>query len=272
MLAAPEPTSFDLSFRAFKIPVRVHPSFWVTMALLGGALSVGPNNRNLVPVFTFIVAGFISILVHEFGHGLTYRAFGQWPRLVLYYFGGLAIGQQEERNPWRRLMIILAGPAAGFALMGLSLWAGGLFYGVGPGGLLAFLGLPIGLRLGDIEALQPALSRGETPGFHFWWDMVSVNLLWNVLNMLPVYPLDGGQAAGVLLGLRDRRRGQQWLHILSIAVAALLIVYCLMSDRGLQITAILFGILALQNFQMLQALQHIRAGGFGDDADDWWRR
>lgn len=272
MLAAPATTSFDLNFRAFRIPVRVHPSFWLTMALLGGALGLGPGNRALTPVLTFIVAGFVSILIHEFGHGLLYRACGQWPGIVLYYFGGLTIGQSEERNPWRRLMIVLAGPAAGFALMGLSLVIGGLAFGVAPGGLLTMLGLPLGLRLGDPDALRPLLLQGDTPAFHFWWDMVSVNLLWNLLNMLPIYPLDGGQAVGVLFGLRNRREGQRWLHMLSLVVAAGMIVFCLTAAQGLQMTAILFGILALQNFQMLQALQHIRAGGFGEDADDWWRR
>lgn len=272
MLAAPNPTAFDLNFRAFGVPVRVHPTFWLTMALLGGALSMGPGNRNLVPVLTFIVAGFVSILVHEFGHALSYRARGQWPSIVLYYFGGLAIGQREEPNPWWRLLIVLAGPAAGFALMGLSLVAGGLYFGVGPGGLLAMLGVPIGLHLGDVDQLRGAFFQGGAIGPSFWFDMVSVNLLWNLLNILPVYPLDGGQAAGTLLTLRDRRRGQQWMHMLSLVVAAGMVVFCLTAGQGLQVTAIFFGILALQNFQMLQALQHIRAGGFGDDADDWWRR
>src|SRR5690606_19203749 len=64
-------------FRIFGIPVRVEPFFVIVAALFG---------LHLEPVwlvFAWIVIVFVSILVHEMGHALTYRAFGQRSAIVL---------------------------------------------------------------------------------------------------------------------------------------------------------------------------------------------
>src|SRR5262249_28285266 len=144
MLAAPEPTAYDLRFRALGVPVRVHPTFWVAMLLLGGGLELGAG-ADVWPVVGFIGGGFVSILVHGYCHAPTYRACGQWPRIVLYYLGGLAIGTAEERRPERRLAIILGGPGAGLLLLLATLGVGMVLSGQGPQGALALCGYYLGL-------------------------------------------------------------------------------------------------------------------------------
>ncbi len=53
-----------LSFNLFGIPVRILPWFWITMALIGGGLGAN-DSLSILLVLVFILAGLISILVHE---------------------------------------------------------------------------------------------------------------------------------------------------------------------------------------------------------------
>lgn len=244
LLTAPEPTPYDLRFRAFGIPVRVHPAFWIAMALLGGIGSSGVRST-----LVFVAAGFVSILVHELGHGLAYRACGQWPRIVLYQMGGLAMGTEEERRPWRRLGIILAGPLAGFSLFLAAFGVANFVPGVA-----------------SYSLARAILS-----------DLLWINLVWTILNLLPIFPLDGGQAVGVLLTLQNRQRGAYRMHVVSLVVAGLGAAYFLQRANFSTFSGVfevlLFGMLALQNYQILQYLHHhARHGNLGEDADDWWRR
>ena len=48
MLGMPEPTAYDLRFRLLGIPVRVHPLFWIVMAVMGGGgENEPPADRDL---------------------------------------------------------------------------------------------------------------------------------------------------------------------------------------------------------------------------------
>ena len=70
-------------FRIFGIPVRVEP-FFVVVALLFGI--------RLEPLWVvFAVIVFVSVLVHELGHALTYRLLGQRSAIVLHGFGGFTV-------------------------------------------------------------------------------------------------------------------------------------------------------------------------------------
>ncbi len=60
-------TQFDLKFRLLGVPVRVHPFFWVVSAVMGW------RTNNLPAVLLWVGCVFVSILVHEFGHALTFQ-------------------------------------------------------------------------------------------------------------------------------------------------------------------------------------------------------
>ena len=143
--------------------------------------------------------------------------------------------------------------------------------GVEVGDIVDLLKFYLSVPGGDPGALRLVRSRNEALLFVFN-DLIEVNLLWSLLNLLPVFPLDGGQATGVILTWRDRRRGAFQLHVVSLVTAGAMVVFCLSRGNGLLFTALLFGMLGLQNFQMLQAMRHLRSPSFGEDADDWWRR
>src|SRR5208283_5752371 len=98
----PDPTLWDVKWRMLGVPVRVHPLFWL-MALI---LSYTSGMR-----FGFVLVSMacilVSILVHEFGHAMCQRHYGDRGNyVVLYVFGGLAIGRQQA-GVWPRLAVLL---------------------------------------------------------------------------------------------------------------------------------------------------------------------
>ena len=239
MLAMPAPTPYDLRFQLLGIPVRVHPLFWLVTALLGYQAD------DPAATLIWVACVFISILVHEFGHGLMGRSFGNRPQIALYAMGGLC-ASDRERTPAQSIAVLICGPGAGFLLYGL------------------------------IYLLTPAIERALPPdgtpiasrvelALYF---LKYINLWWGLVNLLPIYPLDGGQITGVLLSLVDRWRGMRWTFLVGLVTAGVLAAYLLHKDE--QGVGFFFVYFAFINFQMLQS----SAGQAysGSDSSDWWKR
>ena len=94
------------------------------MAFLGGGLNALQRSypADYLGVVLFMMAGFVSVLVHELGHALTgwKRGGGQvWIRL--WALGGLAYQQGGSLDRKNRCLMILAGPGAGLLLGLLSI-------------------------------------------------------------------------------------------------------------------------------------------------------
>jgi membrane-associated protease RseP (regulator of RpoE activity) len=242
MFGVPAETPYDLRFRLLGISVRVHPLFWLVIALLGG---IGHEGFTPKDVVIFMACAFVSIVVHEYGHGLVARAFGYHPWIVLHTFGGLCISEAERRSGWHRLIELICGPGAGFLLAGV-------IYSV------------------HSVLLSSGASISET-GEQIYLDLMWINIGWGVLNLLPIYPLDGGQITGVVLSMFNPRQGMRWTHIISLVTAGVLAIVALQFLKSLY-TTIVFAVLAVLNFQALQTLHHYaKYGNYEDDAD-WWKR
>lgn len=262
MLGMPSTTPYDLRFRLLGIPVRVHPFFWLVAALLGG---VGSGSVQSVAIWVGCV--FFSILVHEYGHGLMGRAFGFQPGIVLYGMGGLCYSEAERQSPGQRLAVLICGPGAGFALFGLVVALLYTRYGVTPLEALSLIGL------GGASPMPAVLKMRTigTAGILTVLFLMQINLFWGVLNLLPIWPLDGGQITQVLLGLASPRHGRRWGHVVSLLTAGTLalVSYMLWKDM---FRALFFGFFALTNYQILQVMHaQARHGGF-EGEEDWWRR
>ncbi|MBV8232149.1 MAG: hypothetical protein JO329_19375 [Planctomycetaceae bacterium] len=261
MLGMPEPTAYDLKFRVLGIPVRVHPLFWLVTVLLS-------RTENLKVILIWTACVFASILVHELGHGLMARSFGSSPAIVLHSMGGLCFSEPERLTPWQRLVVILGGPGAQLVLLGVILLAGGLFFRITPGEDLFLIGNLLGLSLGGAPSLALAMLPETTARVFIY--LVEINLLWALLNLFPVWPLDGGQAAGILLSMHDRRRGMHRAHVISLLTAGLLAMWMLQKQEYFM--ALFFGYFALINYQVLHVMhQSARYDLFEDDAG-WWKR
>ena len=216
MLGPVQPTQYDLTFSLFGIPVRVSPMFWLMGVILGFDYVNAPRD-GLLLLLIWVAVVFVSILVHELGHALTALAFGYPPRIMLYHFGGLAMFEPyRDYTTAKAILILLAGPGAGFLLFGIS--------------IAASLFLPDG-RL-----------TGETVDMLVW-----VNLFWGLLNLVPVLPLDGGQICREVCLSLNPSRGLTWALWISIVVgghagAGLFAVH-------MRFAAIMFLLLAVQSYQ-----------------------
>lgn len=242
------PTQYDWNFRAFDVPVRVHPVFWLSSAFLAWSFARGGNGEMFLPkLIVGILCIFIAILVHELGHALMTRRFGWRPEIVLYFFGGYATSMRH--STWKDIAVSAAGPLAGFALYGIS-W--GLLYVYGAD-----------LAVATIQGNQMAYLA-----FHALVVSKFINLVWNLANLLPVEPLDGGQIARELW-LRYGGRDGMGKHLsMSIVVAGAVTgycVYCLATNRSVfgldpMFLAFMFGYLCVQNYQTYE--QYRRGGGY----------
>lgn len=175
-------------FTIFGIPVVVQPFFWITLALLGGALNTRTPDE-LLRLGLFLLAGFISILVHELGHALTARRFGSFSEITLQAFGGYATFDGARMSRRQAFLITAAGPAIQIAL-GAILWF-----------------------------TLPFLSSVNPNMIHFLLVLMWISIFWAVLNLLPVLPLDGGQMLNAILGPR-RIRTTLWVSIIASLIAA----------------------------------------------------
>lgn len=271
MLGSPDETPYDLRFRLLNIPVRVHPLFWLIMLLLGS----GSGRLDLTAAAVFIACAFVSVLVHEMGHGLASRAVGNEPvGIVLYAMGGYCQFEPRRQSPGERLFVLLMGPGAGFALLALVLAYLNARYAVQPldaldligvGNLLSYLGVRAGNA--GTAVVQIGLFHGSAWWFQAIYSLLYINFWWGVFNLFPIWPLDGGQAAGVVLGEANPREGARWCHILSMLTAAGLAYYQFTHENPR--SAIWVACFGFLNFQRLQALQE--SSRFSDDSD-WWRR
>ena len=107
-------------FTIFGIPVEVQPFFWISLILIGTD-SRADSPEEIFKIVLFVLAGFISILIHELGHALTARSFGASVQITLQAFGGYAayVGGQTDRL--RSFLITAAGPGIQILLGGLAL-------------------------------------------------------------------------------------------------------------------------------------------------------
>ncbi|SIO59291.1 Zn-dependent protease (includes SpoIVFB) [Singulisphaera sp. GP187] len=263
MLGLAAPTPYDLRFRLLGIPVRVHPLFWLIMAVLSG------GENHLDKVLIFIGCAFLSILVHEYGHGLMSRFYGYPPtEIVLFWMGGYCACDLGRQRPWQRLAVLAAGPGSGFALLGLVFLVGNLFLGISFADDLELIRIMVGLSSG--QNLSGAYFQLSPIAQSVFWVLTAINLMWGLLNLLPILPLDGGRITEVLLTMYNRRQGMRWAHIVSLLTAgALAMVFFQRNQIG---PGIWFAYFAFQNYQVLQTLHQSAKYGLVEDDADWWKR
>jgi stage IV sporulation protein FB len=206
----PTQTQFDLRWRMFGIDVRVSPFFWLAAVVLGFH---DLRDGHFLIFLIWVACFFVSILVHELGHVFMGRYFGSYGHIVLYAFGGLAIGSNNLSRRWQRILVSLAGPGAQFVLLAAV------------------------VTVGFLTGLKPATLRiweSEVPGLleEAFDKLIFINLMWPLLNLLPLWPLDGGQITRELfLAAMPRQRAIRASLILSIVTAVAGALFMLLGDR-----------------------------------------
>lgn len=241
-LGEPPRSEYDLGFSLFGIPVRIHPMFWVI------AIFLGIQSRDLISLLAWVAAVFIGILIHELGHALAMRAYGFYPWITLHGFGGLT--SYNPGGSYRsaghgglgQVVITAAGPGAGFLLAAVLVV------------VLRMTGHDVAIlrlwkvipwpQLGDIV--------GSVALTEFVDSLLFISIIWGVINLLPVYPLDGGQIAREVFLKINARQGVRWSLHLSIATAAGMALIA-MTQWGSLFTTLFFAYLAYSSYVALQS-------------------
>jgi Zn-dependent protease len=166
------------SFRLFRvkgIDVHVHWS-WFLVAVYSVSGRV-PNYTSPIWAVLEYLTLFLAVLLHEFGHVLACRQVGGISnQIVLWPLGGVAYVAPPQRAG-ATLWSIAAGPLVNVVLLPIFV---GLFYACRAAGMLES---------------NPDLAR-------FLWAAIVMDVSLLVFNLLPVYPLDGGQILRSLLWYR----------------------------------------------------------------------
>ncbi|MGB7539883.1 MAG: site-2 protease family protein [Anaerolineales bacterium] len=241
----PPPTRYDLNFTLFGIPVRVHPLFWV-MALLFGGFAGG-----VLGMLSWVAAVFVSVLVHELGHAFLFRRFGIGSSVALHLAGGHTVPQPIPwggrwayipLSPAQEALVSFAGPAAGFLLAGAVI--AGVFAAGG--------NIIVGTLAGVVPLPIAFLPFGGNFLRNFVMDLLWVNLLWGAINLMPVFPLDGGNIVRRLMIKADPIDGARrslWISTVAGAVLALVGFFLFRSIY----MGLLFGYLAFLSYQTLRS-------------------
>lgn len=161
------------------------------------------------------LALFGIVLLHEFGHALACRQVGgQANLIVLWPLGGVAYVAPPQR-PGATLWSLAAGPLVNVALLPL----------LGAAWLLVW-------SAGGAQVMPDA--------YHFIQTVFLINTVLLVFNLLPVYPLDGGQILQSLLWfIFGRARSLMIVTVIGFAGVAVLLGLALLAR------SLWFGILSV---------------------------
>ncbi|HMX19339.1 MAG TPA: site-2 protease family protein [Anaerolineales bacterium] len=162
------------------IDVYVHATFLLLIGWVG--YSHWLEHRNWGEVLNgilFILALFVCVILHEYGHALTARKYGIKTRdITLYPIGGVARLERMPEKPIEELWVALMGPAVNVVI------AAGLF---------AYLYLTSNL----VPLNELTIASGN-----FLERLMTVNLSLVLFNLIPAFPMDGGRVLRALLAMR----------------------------------------------------------------------
>lgn len=199
----------------FGFPVRFELWFF----LIVGFIALTANARvEYTAAWIAIITG--SILIHELGHAFAYRHYGASPSISLHGFGGLTHGHGSGHlTPGQRIVVSAAGSVLTMVLLG------------GP----AYLALRL---------LEPAGNAELILEWLMW-----INILWALINLAPVFPLDGGQILDDALLMATGRSQRTTVNWVSLAVSAAIAAF--FWRQGATFAVIIFGFLAYVNAAQL---------------------
>lgn len=172
-------------FTAFGIRVRAHASLLITIALvLVFGLGPGATWQDRVSSMTML---FLVVLLHEFGHCFAARwVGGSAEDIMMHPLGGIAFARPPHR-PMPTFITVAGGPLVNVVIClvcGVALY---LIVGWNPTNPFQFAPP----KWGNAENWYIVVR------YVYWLYQVSLVIL--MFNLLPIFPLDGGQMVQSIL-------------------------------------------------------------------------
>lgn len=211
---------------------RPRSKVWLAVLLVTGVLAV-VSFAQLLDWQGALAIG-VALLVHELGHFLAMRAFGYRDSQVFFipFLGAATTGTKPEATVAQEMVVLLAGPV--------------------PGLLLALL----------LVVVLPLLGVAEG----FGEELITMLVVINLLNLLPIFPLDGGRIVHRLIAA-----GRPFvdLSFRLLAVGIFLLAAVTLADGITVFLAIFVAIGIPSGYQLAKLEQRSRAleAPEGDDAD-----
>jgi Zn-dependent protease len=206
---------------------------WIVYSNLGEGASTIEVVWNLL----FVLALFVCVVLHEFGHALTARRFGVSTRdIILSPIGGIARLDRLPEKPFHEFLVAVAGPLVNFCI--------------------AIILSPYFLVFPNGDFLQ-SIGAGKlfADGTGFIPALILLNVVLAVFNLLPAFPMDGGRILRSLLSLRlGRVRATRIAALIGQGFAVLLAVLALW--EGSMMTAFIGVFVFLTARQEYQAVQY----------------
>lgn len=235
------PGSFRL-FQLFGIQVYMHFT-WLLLVFIAANFSNRYENKTWVVVEYMALFGIV--LMHEFGHSLACRSVGGQARFIMLWpLGGVAYVQPPAR-PGALLWSIVAGPLVNVVLVPITM-------------ILWMWAEAAGSRL--TEEAQQFIST-----------LMFINVALLVFNLIPIYPLDGGQIVQALLWfLVGRVRSLRIVAVFGLVFGAAggLAALLIQRDLWMALIAVFIFMRAWSGFQTARTLSQMEARGLGHLVDE----
>jgi Zn-dependent protease/CBS domain-containing protein len=159
--------------------VRIHLTFLLFLAWIFAASYATGGAATAWHSLVFMLLLFLCVLLHEFGHIFTARAFGvPTPFVTLLPIGGVAQLERIPEEPWEEFLIAIAGPLVNVVIAVV------LVYGFGANIQASAAAAVDNLKI-------PLVDR-----------LAAVNIFLALFNMIPAFPMDGGRVLRALLASR----------------------------------------------------------------------
>jgi len=213
------------------IDVYVHATFLLLIGWVGYTYWREFQDWSRVFIgILFILALFVCVVLHEYGHALTARKYGIKTRdITLYPIGGVARLERMPDRPIEELWVALAGPAVNFVIAGI---------------LFLYLVLT--------NSLTPITSMSLAGG-SFLERLMTVNVFLAVFNLIPAFPMDGGRVLRALLALKlDYVQATQIAATIGQGIALLFGFIGIFTNSFLLFIALFVWIGAAQEASMVQ--------------------
>ncbi len=256
--------------RLFEIDIRVHILFILCAVFLlvmempkGDDAPSIPMTQILLHAFGSYAILFGIVLLHEFGHCFGCRRVGgEASEILIWPLGGLA-SVAPPHNPRAHMVTTVAGPMVNVVICGVCSLA-----------IVAWTGQLGAVPWNPLHPFTPVspivLSEGQ------WWLLQVYGLSYFILliNLLPVFPFDGGRILQAWLWPRKGYRASMELATgIGMGGAIAIGLWGIVSSESLLLMIAVFGyITCWQSKRMAKYQDDFGDGGFsshGEFSESW---
>ena len=158
--------------------VRIHMTFFLLLAWIAAIHWTHGGASEAIDGVLFIVALFVCVVLHEFGHVFAARRYGiATSDVTLLPIGGVASLERMPERPGQEIVVALAGPAVNVVIALV---------------LMFLLGAQFDLsQMAQLEQAQTSLIGR----------IAAANVMLFVFNLIPAFPMDGGRVLRAVLAI-----------------------------------------------------------------------